>query len=104
MQIPEEDLWIAVLRIAIYDYLRGDSKARDWIFSSKKTIGSCRWICDILNIRLEELLIKVNREKYFIYKRLGRTTFIILCNILVFPLCNISWGVGISDTPFFLIL
>lgn len=57
-------LWLAVLRQAMddatvpaqnRDHIKERLEARDWIKSDEFVIGSCRWICRLLNIDIDDL-------------------------------------------------
>lgn len=49
---PEQNLWLHVLLLAIYDANKGDTDAMDWIFTRerKPKFRTFPWVCRILDM------------------------------------------------------
>ncbi|MBF0496250.1 MAG: hypothetical protein HQK58_06695 [Deltaproteobacteria bacterium] len=62
--VPEFDLWAAVLMRAIEDYREGDLDAKQYLAGESDDTGSFNWICAMLDIEPEYLRdrLKINRK------------------------------------------
>lgn len=48
-------LWAAVMYEAIRGIDRGESPAINWLYSKRASVGSMRWICDMLDLDYNKL-------------------------------------------------
>ncbi|MBF0551137.1 MAG: hypothetical protein HQK60_11445 [Deltaproteobacteria bacterium] len=62
--VPEFDLWAAVLMRAIEDYREGDQDAKQYLAGEGDYPGSFNWICAMLDLEPEYIRdrLKVNRK------------------------------------------
>lgn len=69
--LPEEALWSAVLQQAFMDLVKNKTtcvstveNAKDWFASEEDSIGSLKWICETIDLKMPKVLQYVSSMLY----------------------------------------